>query len=106
MVLNKLKHLALVGALVLSGCVSPDVVQRNNIGDTKLSCDEIHNQIAQLDAIRAEARKGQTVSGQNVAAALLFWPAVIGNYSNASEALKAADARHEVLVSLSRKRGC
>ncbi|MCF6433735.1 YgdI/YgdR family lipoprotein [Leisingera sp. MMG026] len=94
------------GSLFLSGCVSPDVVTTNNVDDASLTCEGIKTQMGQLDEIRAEAKKGKTASGKNVAAALLFWPAVIGNYANANEALEAANKRHEVLVSLAKKKRC
>ena len=97
---------AIVLALALAGCVSPDVVQTNAIDDDSLTCTQIKTQIGQLDEIRAEAKKGKTASGANVAAAILFWPAVIGNFANANEALEAANKRQEVLVSVAKKRRC
>ena len=42
----------------------------------------------------------------NVAAAIVFWPAVIGNYSNAQQALEAASKRNEVLVALANQKCC
>jgi hypothetical protein len=90
----------------VSACVSPDVVLTNTVEDGDLSCDQIQLQLQQLDQIRTEAAKGQTVSGANVAAALLFWPAVIGNYANAKEALEAAEKRNVVLVNLAEKKRC
>mmetsp|Transcript_23793 Transcript_23793/g.42827 ORF Transcript_23793/g.42827 Transcript_23793/m.42827 type:complete len:109 (-) Transcript_23793:400-726(-) len=102
---SKLAALALSGA-ALSACVSPDVVQTNAVDDGSLTCDEIGMQLAQLEEIRTEAAKGRTASGKNVAAAILFWPAVIGNYQNAKQALEAADKRYEVLVALAKKKRC
>ena len=93
-------------AIALSACVSPDVVQTKTIDDDALSCSQIKMQIGQLDDIRTEAKKGKTVSGQNVAAAIFFWPAVIGNYSNANEALEAANKRQAVLVDLYKRKRC
>lgn len=96
----------MVGAILLSACVSPEVVQRTSVNDNSLSCEEIKVQLTQLEEIRGEAAKGKTASGANVAAAILFWPAIIGNYQNAKQALEAANARHEVLVALARKKRC
>lgn len=97
---------ALVGALLVSGCVNPEVVTTNNLDDGSLTCEGIQEQMAELDAIREEAAKGKRASGENVAAVLLFWPAAIGNYANANEALEAANKRHEVLVELARTKRC
>ncbi|WP_299553926.1 hypothetical protein [uncultured Tateyamaria sp.] len=41
-----------------------------------------------------------------MAAAILFWPAVIGNYQNAKQALEAANKRNDVLVALAKKKRC
>lgn len=90
----------------VSACVSPDVVLTNTIEDDNLSCDQIKLQLQQLEQIRTEAAKGQTMSGENVAAALLFWPAVIGNYANAKQALEAAEKRNDVLIDLAERKRC
>ncbi len=97
---------ALAIAIMLSGCVAPDVVQTNSINDSDMTCADIKTQIGQLEEIRAEAKKGKTASGANVAAAIFFWPAVIGNYANANEAIEAANKRQEVLVALAKKKRC
>ncbi|SIS66992.1 hypothetical protein [Paracoccus saliphilus] len=46
------------------------------------------------------------MSAQNVAAAILFWPAAVGNYMNGQDALKAAHAREAVLAKLAAQKGC
>lgn len=91
---------------IVSGCVSPDVVATTSISDEALTCAEIKTQFEQLDEIRAEAKKGKTVSGENVAAAIFFWPAVIGNSMNANQALEAANKRNDVLVAMAKKKRC
>lgn len=102
-----MKNLALFALpLLVSACVTPDVVETSRLDDSRLTCQQISTELAQLETIRAEAKKGKTVSGENVAAALLFWPALISNNVNANEALDAANRRQEVLVGLSNRRGC
>ncbi|WP_299045520.1 hypothetical protein [uncultured Tateyamaria sp.] len=93
-------------SLVLSACVSPEVVPSRNVEDSTLSCEEIKVQLGQLEQIREEAAKGQRASGENVAAAILFWPAIIGNYQNAKQALEAAEKRNDVLVELAEEKRC
>ncbi len=97
---------ALVVTVALSGCVAPDVVSSHKIENGQLSCHDIALQMQQLEDIRAHARKGKTMSGANVAAAVFFWPAVIGNYANANEAMEASNKREAVLVKLAREQGC
>lgn len=104
-IFKKFSAVILATAFV-SGCVSPDVVTTTSVSDGTLTCAEIKTQLGQLDEIRAEAKKGKTVSGANVAAALIFWPAVIGNNVNANEAIEAANKRNEVLVALATKKRC
>ncbi|MEL7257641.1 MAG: hypothetical protein AAFN80_07320 [Pseudomonadota bacterium] len=96
----------LLVAIALSGCVAPDVVSSHKIEDGQLSCHDIALQMQQLEDIRAQARKGKTISGANVAAAVFFWPAVIGNYANANEAIEATNKREAVLVELAQKQKC
>ncbi|MBR9844198.1 MAG: hypothetical protein GYB25_13640 [Rhodobacteraceae bacterium] len=106
MMLKKTVPAFVLACVMVAGCVSPEVVPTRDISDDNMTCDEIRTQRAQLDEIRAEARKGKTASGQNVAAVLLFWPAVIGNYANANEAIEAANKRQQVLVELAKKKRC
>lgn len=106
MTVSKFAMAALLGASMLSGCVAPDVVSSNTVNDGSLTCADIGKQLSQLEEIRAEAKKGKTASGHNVAAAILFWPAVIGNYANANEALEAASKREAVLVDIAKKKRC
>ncbi|WP_300032100.1 hypothetical protein [uncultured Roseobacter sp.] len=93
-------------AFGLSACVSPEVVASKSVTDQDLTCGQIREQLSDLDKIRAEAEKGRTFSGENVAAGILFWPAVIGNMSNANKALEAANERQSVLVDLSTQKRC
>ena len=96
----------IAAALSLAACVSPEVVSERKVNDASMSCQQIGVEMGQIDEIRKEARKGKTASGTNIAAVLLFWPAAIGNYANATEALEAAAEREAVLVDLSNRRGC
>lgn len=90
----------------LAACVNPERVNTTQANDAALSCADINAQFSKIAAIKAEAAKGTGLSGQNVAAALLFWPAAAGNYMNGSEAIKAADARHAVLTNLATAKKC
>ena len=106
MILARTGGLLAVLSFVLSACVSPEVVQTRSVEDSDLTCEEIKTQLVQLEQIREEAAKGQRASGENVAAASLFWPAIIGNYQNAKQALEAANKRNDVLVALAEKKRC
>lgn len=95
-----------IAALTLSACVNPERVSENKVSDTTLDCQGIANELAQISNLKREAKKGTGLSGANVAAVLVFWPAAIGNYANGNEALKAAEKRENVLINLAQQRKC
>jgi hypothetical protein len=46
------------------------------------------------------------VTGTNVAAALLFWPGLIGTYANTEDAINATKERKENLLKLASAKNC
>ena len=93
-------------AASLTACASPEVVDTKQMGDDKLSCKQLAAEIQEASEFERKAQKEKGVTGTNVAAAVIFWPAIIGTYANANEAIKAAKERKEHLVDLSTKKGC
>ena len=77
---------------VLLGCASPTVVQSVKPGDAGLTCAQLQNEYSDADRFKKQAGEEKGVTGGNVAR-LLFWPAIIGTYMNANEAISAADNR-------------
>ena len=95
------KWIAVAGvAVTVTACASPEVV------DTKLSCMQFFAEIQEANEFERKAQKEKGVTGTNVAAAVIFWPAIIGTYYNVNEAIDAAKERKEYLVELSTKKGC
>jgi hypothetical protein len=93
-------------AASLTACASPEVVDTKQMGDDKLSCKQLAAEIQEANEFESKAQKEKGITGTNVAAAVIFWPAIIGTYSNANDAIKAAKERKEHLVALSTKKGC
>jgi hypothetical protein len=62
--------------------------------------------IAEAERFDREARKERTVTGTNVAAAIFFWPALLGTYSNSEQAINAARERKENMFKLGSSKGC
>jgi len=89
--------LIVVAALV--GCASPTVVQSIKPGDSGLSCAQLQNEYSDADRFKKEAESEKGATGGNVAR-LLFWPAIIGTYMNANEAIAAAENRKVNLANL------
>ena len=96
---------ALAVAFILGGCASPTVVQSVKPGDDGLSCPQLQNEYADSERFKKDAASEKGVTGGNVAR-LLFWPAIIGTYMNANEAIAAADNRMVNLASLMSKKNC
>ena len=91
--------------LVVVGCASPTVVQSVKPGDAGLSCAQLQNEYADAERFKKEAAAEKGVTGGNVAR-VLFWPAIIGTYMNANEAIAAADNRMVNLNNLMSKANC
>jgi hypothetical protein len=100
------KIAVILSVFMLSACATPHVVETRKVGDANLTCDQISIEILEAERFEREARKERTVTGTNVAAALLFWPALIGTYSNTEEAINAAKERKENLLKTADSKGC
>lgn len=104
----KLKAIATLGtlALLLQACATPHVVQTKKITDNELTCSQIKSEIAEAEGFEKKARAERKITGKNVAAAVFFWPALIGTYSNTEEAITAAKERQALLTDLYSKKNC
>lgn len=91
---------------MLAACASPAVVQSVKAGDNGLTCAQLQNDFQDADKARADADKEKGMTGGNVVRAILFWPAILGSFSNANEAIAAADARKVNLSNLMSQKGC
>ena len=103
-----MKKLTIGGCVVLAlaGCATPMVVQVDQVGDEALACEQLKAAIADAGRFEREARQDRGVTGTNVAAAVFFWPALVGTYMNTDEAIEAARARQQHLTEIYRTRGC
>lgn len=106
--LNNFKKIALpiTMAALLSACATPHVVQTVKVTDSQLTCNQIDLEMAEAERFREGADKEKGMTGTNVAAALFFWPAMIGTYSNANQAIAAADSRKSHLTLLHGQKKC
>ena len=102
---NKNAALSLI-CLFLAGCASPNIVEERQVGDEILSCSEIKEQIEDAKRFEDKARDEKGVTGTNVAAAILFWPALLVTYDNVGDAVDAATERKRHLHSLYTKKNC
>ena len=90
----------------LAGCASPHVVESTRPTDANLTCQQLDIEMRDADRFKMEAQKEKGMTGTNVAAVLFFWPAMIGTYANANEAIEAANTRKANLMRLYEKKNC
>ncbi len=93
-------------AAALTGCATPTVVTERTAADLNLTCDELLSEISEAERFENEARGDRGVTGTNVAAAVVFWPALLGTYANTEEAIKAARGRQTYLSGLYEDKSC
>lgn len=102
----KNKLLFIATALLLQACATPHVVQTKKPDDERLTCSQLKMEIEEAVNFEKSARDDRKVTGKNVAAAVLFWPALLGTYANTEEAIDAAKERQKYLNDLYRKKHC
>ena len=93
-------------SIMLLGCASPEVVQVKQIGDRNLTCEQIKTAYQDAGEFEEKARKERKITGTNVAAAVLFWPALIGTYRNTDDAIEAARDRQKNLTKIAEEKNC
>ena len=103
----KYKYIAaLLIPAFLGACATPEVVSERQGGDASLNCKQLAREVSEAEKFAERARYEKGVTGTNVAAGLLFWPALQVTYSNAEEAIRAADDRRDYLYDLADSKGC
>jgi hypothetical protein len=91
---------------MLGGCATPEVVQSKQARDSDMTCPQLKSAYAEAMDFENKARKERGVTGTNVAAAIFFWPAMIGTYKNTEEAIEAAKARQMHLEKVAAGKNC
>ena len=99
---------SVLGLIVLGGSLgcTHQKVRISQASDPQLSCAALRNELARVEQARVEIESKTGFSGRNVGMALVFWPGIIVNESQASSALAAATARIDRLNQLYYEKGC
>lgn len=95
-----------VSAFLASACSSTTKVATVKPTDAKMTCAEITQEFADLDTVMREAKKNKGASGANIAAAVFFWPAAVGNYVDAKDSEELVAERRANLTKMAEKKGC
>ena len=102
--MKRILSLSLVA--LATACASPTVVQTKQLKDAEMSCKQLKDALDEAEEFEAKARKERGMTGTNVAAAIFFWPAMLGTYSNTEEAINAAKDRQRHLQKLAEQKDC
>ena len=92
--------------VLLISCAKPTVVNIVLPDDNKLNCEKLENSVADAQEFRRKAIAVTGNTGKNQAAAMLFWPALMMTYLNASEAIVAANERTVHLINIMQDKNC
>lgn len=90
----------------VSACTTTEKVSVSQPTDTKLSCEELEAEFAKLDEVMEDAQGDRGVNTANVAAAVFFWPAAVGNYMSAKDAEELVEKRRARLTEIYEDKGC
>ncbi len=95
-----------ISFVLLISCAKPTVVNITLPNDDKLNCEKLENAVADAQEFRRKAIAVTGNTGKNQAAAILFWPALMMTYVNASEAIVAANERSVHLINIMQDKNC
>ena len=96
----------IISFVLLISCAKPTVVNITLPNDDKLNCEKLENAVADAQEFRRKALAVTGNTGKNQAAAILFWPALMMTYVNASEAIVAANERSVHLINIMQDKNC
>jgi hypothetical protein len=103
-----MKRLAAIASsvLLLCSCATPEVVQVKQVRDSEMTCPQLKAAYEDAQEFEKKARKERGTTGTNVAAAIFFWPALLGTYKNTEEAIDAAKERQRYLEKIAATKRC
>ena len=95
----------LFGAMV-SGCATSKKIQVVEAGDNKLTCEQLKQELAQLEKSSESVDSKKGVTGTNVASALFWLPGLAYTYYDAGQAEELIGERKSHLTNLYNDKGC
>jgi hypothetical protein len=98
--------LAIFFLSLVGGCSTPKVIETTRLSDRDLSCESLKDEYRYAEQAKKDAEDVKGVNGTNTAAAIFFPVGIIATYSNANEAIAAADTRMMRLTDLMDRKNC
>ncbi len=84
-------------AFLTTACVSNRAVQTAQAGDYEMTCDDLKEELVTLGVSFDESEGESGVTGENVALAVVFWPAIIVNEMRSNRNQESISKRTEHL---------
>ena len=88
------------------GCATSQKIDTVKIGDNKLSCSELMEELNKLEDAQAEVDSKKGFTGTNVASALFWIPGLAYTYYDAGQATELIAERKAHLTRLYNDKGC
>lgn len=85
---------------LITSCATSKKIQPVQLGDNKLSKEQLMNEIHKLDLAQQEIDSKKGVTGTNVASALFWMPGLLYTYYDAGEATRLIAERRSHLTGL------
>ena len=104
--MKKTNLFIMMAALVLVSACTHKKVSVTEFDDKDKSCTELKREIAAMEDLENDIDDKTGMSGRNVGMALLFWPGIIVNEMNASDARDRASERKEKLFEIYDAKSC
>ena len=98
--------LALVAISMLGACTTTQRVSVQQPGDRAMTCTQLREEFGRIDEVVKDGQSDQGVNAANVGAVLFFWPAAVGNYFSARDAIALAERRKEHLMTIYNEKRC
>jgi hypothetical protein len=98
--------MALAATMLLGACTTTERVSVVQPGDRAMTCTSLRAEFVKLEEITKDGQSDQGVNAANVGAVLFFWPAAVGNYFSARDAMQIADRRKEHLMTIYNEKRC
>lgn len=92
--------IAVLTALMASGCVANRAVQTVQVGDEEKSCAQLKAELTDLGVKFEDAKDDSGITGKNVGLALVFWPGIIVNEVRANKNQESIDKRINYLTQI------
>ena len=92
--------------ILLHSCAKPTVVKTTLPEDKKMNCEKLETAVIDAQEFRSKALAVTGNTAKNQLRGIFFWPALLTTYTNAHEAIMAANERTVHLLNIMQGKKC